>query len=347
MKQADCHDALPCPDCRALPCKHPKRKLDDCCACSGEVCGDRNCPAIELVVCEVCERGDREDELLLCDGCDHACHLSCMRPRLAAIPAMWFCQRCRAAAMEKRRRIVDAGVAAGGAPAGVWTVRPADSVLAGDDGALANGLGDAHDDGSPRFMVDAEFMRRLDENKTKLCNCKKSRCLKQYCECFREKEFCSARCNCTSCLNLPGKGRQPPASAVRARRSLLGANCTLLGCVRLPLTPRWPVVCALCVPRAVLPVLVFSSPGHRRPGEVSAGYLQETSMQLTADAGSARCDTPQPFCSRLRWGLCGLLWPENSLSPRLCRVRVCTCKRSRCLKKYTCPRPGCCATFCI
>ena len=156
-----------------------------------------------------------------------------MRPRLAAIPATWFCQRCRAAAMEKRRRIVGAGVSARGAPAGVWTGRTGESVPAGD-GALANGRGDAHDGGSPRFMVDAEFMRRLDQNKTKLCNCKKSRCLKQYCECFREKEFCSARCNCTSCLNLPGKRRPQQACALRARRSLLGTNCTLLGCVRLP-----------------------------------------------------------------------------------------------------------------
>lgn len=32
------------------------------------------------------------------------------------------------------------------------------------------------------------------------CNCKKSQCLKLYCECFYNKKFC-AGCNCTNCLN--------------------------------------------------------------------------------------------------------------------------------------------------
>ena len=32
------------------------------------------------------------------------------------------------------------------------------------------------------------------------CNCKKSHCLKLYCECFVNKTFCSG-CNCISCLN--------------------------------------------------------------------------------------------------------------------------------------------------
>ena len=32
------------------------------------------------------------------------------------------------------------------------------------------------------------------------CNCKKSHCLKLYCECFSNKSYCSG-CNCVSCLN--------------------------------------------------------------------------------------------------------------------------------------------------
>jgi len=32
------------------------------------------------------------------------------------------------------------------------------------------------------------------------CNCKKSQCLKLYCECFANKTFC-AGCNCVNCLN--------------------------------------------------------------------------------------------------------------------------------------------------
>lgn len=33
------------------------------------------------------------------------------------------------------------------------------------------------------------------------CNCKKSRCLKLYCECFKNQEYCSSECNCLNCYN--------------------------------------------------------------------------------------------------------------------------------------------------
>lgn len=33
------------------------------------------------------------------------------------------------------------------------------------------------------------------------CNCKKSKCLKLYCECFQKKLYCTGDCNCHSCGN--------------------------------------------------------------------------------------------------------------------------------------------------
>ena len=33
------------------------------------------------------------------------------------------------------------------------------------------------------------------------CNCKKSQCLKKYCECFQNSRFCSEACNCHGCKN--------------------------------------------------------------------------------------------------------------------------------------------------
>lgn len=33
------------------------------------------------------------------------------------------------------------------------------------------------------------------------CNCKKSKCLKLYCECFSKGRLCSSLCNCTDCCN--------------------------------------------------------------------------------------------------------------------------------------------------
>jgi len=41
------------------------------------------------------------------------------------------------------------------------------------------------------------------ETKKKICcNCKKSKCLKLYCDCFAAGEFCTKDCNCTNCYNL-------------------------------------------------------------------------------------------------------------------------------------------------
>ncbi|KAJ6664956.1 hypothetical protein lerEdw1_005187, partial [Lerista edwardsae] len=45
--------------------------------------------------CEVCGRSDREDRLLLCDGCDEGYHMECLNPPLSEVPvAEWFCPRC-------------------------------------------------------------------------------------------------------------------------------------------------------------------------------------------------------------------------------------------------------------
>lgn len=43
---------------------------------------------------------------------------------------------------------------------------------------------------------------KLPVNKKKCCNCKKSKCLKLYCECFAAGESCEG-CNCVGCHNLP------------------------------------------------------------------------------------------------------------------------------------------------
>ena len=34
-----------------------------------------------------------------------------------------------------------------------------------------------------------------------ICNCKKSKCLKLYCDCFAEGKYCNQDCNCNDCFN--------------------------------------------------------------------------------------------------------------------------------------------------
>ncbi|XP_058382103.1 LOW QUALITY PROTEIN: PHD and RING finger domain-containing protein 1 [Diceros bicornis minor] len=47
--------------------------------------------------CEVCGRSDREDRLLLCDGCDAGYHMECLEPPLQEVPVNeWFCPECAA-----------------------------------------------------------------------------------------------------------------------------------------------------------------------------------------------------------------------------------------------------------
>ncbi|XP_072408539.1 lysine-specific demethylase 5A isoform X1 [Chiloscyllium punctatum] len=57
---------------------------------------------IDLYVCLVCARGDDEDRLLLCDGCDDSYHTFCLIPPLMDVPkGDWRCPKCVAEACSK------------------------------------------------------------------------------------------------------------------------------------------------------------------------------------------------------------------------------------------------------
>ena len=46
--------------------------------------------------CEVCGHCDREDRLLLCDGCDLGFHMECLEPPMEFVPIEdWFCPACQ------------------------------------------------------------------------------------------------------------------------------------------------------------------------------------------------------------------------------------------------------------
>lgn len=45
--------------------------------------------------CQVCRKGDDDEYLLLCDGCDRGCHMFCLRPKVMQVPeGDWFCPTC-------------------------------------------------------------------------------------------------------------------------------------------------------------------------------------------------------------------------------------------------------------
>ena len=73
--------------------------------------------------------------------------------------------------------------------------------------------------------------REKTRKKAQTCNCKNSECLKDYCKCFRNKDFCGSNCRCRSCKNLQIertyqklKGIQRPVQSLPAKIIQMGEN---------------------------------------------------------------------------------------------------------------------------
>ncbi|XP_031516959.1 lysine-specific demethylase 5D isoform X4 [Papio anubis] len=50
---------------------------------------------IDSYICQICSRGDEDDKLLFCDGCDDNYHIFCLLPPLPEIPrGIWRCPKC-------------------------------------------------------------------------------------------------------------------------------------------------------------------------------------------------------------------------------------------------------------
>ena len=65
------------------------------------------------------------------------------------------------------------------------------------------------------------------------CSCGKTRCSKQYCECYKEGRYC-LNCNCTDCENKQPKNyssnRHPKKETDSNQKSMICCTCTKSGC---------------------------------------------------------------------------------------------------------------------
>lgn len=53
------------------------------------------------------------------------------------------------------------------------------------------------------------FVGQAERQHTKGCNCKRSGCLKNYCECFEARIACSQNCKCVGCRNMDEDSHTP------------------------------------------------------------------------------------------------------------------------------------------
>ncbi|KAK7260869.1 hypothetical protein RIF29_27168 [Crotalaria pallida] len=73
---------------------------------------------------------------------------------------------------------------------------------------------------SEEFPSKKKKKTTTDENGCKRCNCKKSKCLKLYCDCFAAGIYCSEPCSCQGCLNREGN----EDTVLEARRQIESRN---------------------------------------------------------------------------------------------------------------------------
>lgn len=59
----------------------------------------------ERIACMICRRKGIPEQTLLCDECNRACHMYCLKPKLKHVPeGDWFCPKCRPEDYKRKRQ---------------------------------------------------------------------------------------------------------------------------------------------------------------------------------------------------------------------------------------------------
>ena len=64
------------------------------------------------------------------------------------------------------------------------------------------------------------------------CNCRKTRCLKNYCECFQAGVPCSSLCQCTDCHNGDKSMHRQDPSMPNSKENVQGSENTVNNCAQ-------------------------------------------------------------------------------------------------------------------
>ena len=137
------------------------------------------------------------------------------------------------------------------------------------------------------------------------CHCKKSACLKKYCECFGAKVFCGKKCRCTNCRNLGPDGTKTggdsstsDVSKVRKTKSVNSSVATAVNAAAaaamtaasVPISsPSGTTTNGMMTPRAAAVSLPLSPTGAMADALTSDDSNQSSSSSLSTSSGS-HCD---------------------------------------------------------
>ena len=75
------------------------------------------------------------------------------------------------------------------------------------------------------FNKSIDFQKNNIQNLNKLCSCSKTKCIKKYCECLSNNQYCF-NCNCIDCKNKPNLIKKN----LRDEKEMINCTCTKSNC---------------------------------------------------------------------------------------------------------------------